>query len=769
MKIVWTEIRWLIPGLVTLLIIAVGLFVSYRRQATLPVRLRWLAGGLKFLGFALLLIFILRPEIVTTFNRPGTNHWAVLLDNSASMTLGDARNDTSRADVLTEIIAPEPGNWQERLAEDFVLDTFAFDSRITRQSAGVPLKFDGQASSLGKALGDLRDRYHGRPLAGILVITDGSPTDAKTIQSGIENLSPVFPLVIAPENEIVDLALANLTAQATLFEDAPVMVDATVTARGFSGNSVVATIREHGGKPVGEKRHQVTRDDETWVASFQVRPQAPGTAFFQVDVRVENAPDVREATLENNRRTVASNRETGPYRVLYLGGRPNYEHKFLQRSLSEDTEISITSLIRIARREPKFDYRSRAGEKSNPLYRGFGEQEEAERFDEAVFIRLNAKNETELVAGFPRTAAELFPFDAVVLDDVESAFFDRDQQRLLQKFVSERGGSVVMLGGMESLDAGGYADSPVGDMLPVYLSKETRGGVPAKARLSLTREGMLEPWVRLRLTEDEERQRISRMPFFENIHRLGAIRPGAMTVGEFRFANGTSPAIATRRYGRGRTAVFAMTDLWRWGLRDTTSHADLDKTWRQALRWLLADVPRPLSVKAEASDDASHLLTTRLLGEDFQPDDSGNVSLRIRRPDGTWSSASLSRFPAKPGISTARHTAMNPGPYLAETTTRALASKPALTAATGWVVNSIQDEYQALEPDMATMNLLATTTAGRILAPGDLDEFVDSLNNLPLPISETRSEPLWDSAWWMLAAFLCFIGEWSLRRWKKLA
>ncbi len=768
MNIVWTEIRWLIPGLIVLAVIAVGLFLSYRRQTGMPVRLRWLAGGLKWLGFALLLLLILRPEIVRTFNRPGTNHWAVLLDNSASMTLQDGNEEASRADTLTELTTPRPGDWQERLGEDFILDTFAFDSRLARQSPGIPLKFDGQASSLGKALSDLRDRYHGRPLAGILVITDGSPTDGEIIQGEIEGIPPIFPLVIAPENKLTDVSLANLTAQATLFEDAPVMIDATVSARGLSGKTVVATIREHGGKPVGEKRHRVVQDEETWVGSFQIRPQAPGTAFFQVSVAIEDGSEIKEATLENNIRTVAANRDTGPYRVLYLGGRPNYEHKFLQRALAEDTEISLTSLIRIARREPKFDYRSRAGEKSNPLYRGFEEQEEAERFDEPVFIRLNAKDSNELATGFPKTAAELFPFDAVILDDVEAEFFDRDQQRLLQRFVSERGGSVAMLGGMESLDSGGYADTTIGDMLPVYLAPGTPAGAPEKGRFFLTREGLLEPWARLRLTEDEERNRLSRMPVFDNVHRLGAIRPGATEVGELRFSDGTAPAIATRRYGRGRSAVFAMTDLWRWGLRDPQSHADLDKTWRQTLRWLLADVPRPLSLKSEIATDTSNLLTAELLGEDFHPDDSGNVRLRVRRPDETWSSVSLRRDVSEPGAFNAKHSSTNPGPYLAEATTRATDTKPALSAATGWVVNSIQDEFQALEPDMATMNLLATTTGGKVLNPSDLDDFVASLENLPLPIQETRSEPLWHSAWWMLAAFLCFIGEWSLRRWKKL-
>lgn len=766
MKIVWTEIGWLVPGLLGLAAIAVGLFFSYRKKHAMPVGIRWFAGGLKWTGFALLLVFLLRPEVVRSFSRPGTNHWAVLLDTSASMMLKDQDGSRSRADRVNEIIRPDPNGWRDKLAEDFIVDSFTFDVRLEKPGDGLPLSFDGPGSALAQALGDLRDRYQGRPLAGILVVTDGSPTDAPAIDSKLQGLPPTFPLVIAPEQEVVDLSVSNLIAQATLFEDAPVMVDATIAARGVAGKTVVATVREHGGKSLGRERKLISKDDETWVVRFQVRPEASGTAFLDVDVTLEEPGNVEEATLENNLRIVAANRDTGPYRVLYLGGRPNYEHKFLQRAVEDDPEVRLTSLIRIARREPKFDYRSRGGERSNPLYRGFEAQDEAERFDEPVFIRLNTKD-GELAAGFPKTAAELFPFDTVILDDVEAAFFDRDQQRLLQRFVSERGGSVIMLGGMESLDAGGYSGTPVGEMLPVYLDPATPAGAPVAGRFNLTREGRLEPWARLRATDDEEAMRIDGMPEFQNVHRLPAIRPGATEIGKLELADGPSPALAIRRYGRGRTAVLAIGDLWKWGMQSPESHVDLDKTWRQTIRWLLADVPRPLSVKAESAP-TGHLITTEVLGDDFQPDDAATVTMRVRRPDGTWTSISPRPHASKAGTLEALHTSSEPGPYLAEASTRAEEGKLGLTAKSGWVVNALQDEYLAMKPDMEAMNRLAASTGGRILSPGGLDEFVAGLKNLPMPVTETRSEPLWHSPWWLLAALVCFIGEWSLRRWKKL-
>jgi hypothetical protein len=258
------------------------------------------------------------------------------------------------------------------------------------------------------------------------------------------------------------------------------------------------------------------------------------------------------------------------------------------------------------------------------------------------------------------------------------------------------------------------------------------------------------------------------MPEFQNIHRLPAHRPGAMEIGTFESADGRSPALATRRYGRGRSAVLAVTNLWSWGLRDPQSRTDMDKTWRQLTRWLLSDVPRPLSVKAEASDDG-HLITTELLGDDFQPAEAGGVGLRVLRPDETWTTLSPRPHDSKSGTLEALHRATAPGPYLAEATTRARDGRPAESARTGWVVNALQDEYLNLQPDQDAMNLLAKSTGGRVLAAEDLDEFVDSLKNLPVPVSETRSEPLWHSPWWLIAALACFTGEWSLRRWKRLA
>src|SRR5262249_14893566 len=141
-----------------------------------------------------------------------------------------------------------------------------------------------------------------------------------------------------------------------------------------------------------------------------------------------------EATLANNSRIATVDRGGGPYRVLYVSGRPNWEFKFLRRAMDEDDEVNLVGLVRIARREPKFTFLGQRGERTNPLFRGFGNQqdEQAEQYDQPVLIRLRTENQDELRDGFPRSTAELFRYHAVILDDLEAGFFSQDQLSLLQ-------------------------------------------------------------------------------------------------------------------------------------------------------------------------------------------------------------------------------------------------------------------------------------------------------------------------------------------------
>jgi len=438
----------------------------------------------------------------------------------------------------------------------------------------------------------------------------------------------------------------------------------------------------------------------------------------------------------------------------------------------------MVSLIRIARREPKFEFKGRAGESSNPLFRGFGRTDEEDAsYDQPVLIRLNTKDELELRGGFPATAAELFKYDAVIVADVEAEFFTHDQMALLQRFVSERGGGFLMLGGAESFHEGNYAGTPVASLLPVYVDRAVTAAPATDLKLTLTREGWLQPWTRLRATEAEEKSRLEAMPGFAVVNPISDIKPGASVLATVTDADGqTQPALVAQRFGRGRTAALMIGDMWRWGLHDPDMQKDLEKSWRQLVRWLVSDVPRPVTVVPETGvtgDPAAVRLTVTARDEEYLPLDNAAVRLTVRPvgvPGADTNYVQLTAEPSatRPGTYEATYIAREAGAYSVEALVTLADGRAAGQAAAGWASDPAAAEFQSLKPNRALMAALAKRTGGEVVELADLEKFVRQLPNRPAPITETWTEPLWQQPLIFLLVLACFVTEWGVRRWKGL-
>src|SRR5690606_35707217 len=117
-----------------------------------------------------------------------------------------------------------------------------------------------------------------------------------------------------------------------------------------------------------------------------------------------------------------------PFRILYVGGRPNWEFKFIRRALEEDVEIELSGLVRIANKEMKFVFGDKAVDTTNRLMAGFNEDEEtAEQHDESILIGFGKVSNDGSKQVFPATTEDLFEFHAIILDDVEASFFTQNQ------------------------------------------------------------------------------------------------------------------------------------------------------------------------------------------------------------------------------------------------------------------------------------------------------------------------------------------------------
>ncbi len=744
--------------------------------------------GLACRSLALILIglAILNPVRTLMEPRSQANQIALLIDNSESLQLSDRNEKLRRADRLMEAINPD-AKWLTGLSAHFQMRQYEFDSRVHGVDPGHIPDFQGRATALRNALENVRNRHAGQSLAGIVVMTDGNATDWPDAgKADLTGLPPIYTIPIGSDAPAHDVAVTEARSRVSPFEDAPVRIEAIVQAKGYEGREVVAqllaipsrTNLSTQPKVVAESSQRAETNDSRLVFSFENKPDGSGLLFYQVRAaardelsQFEPGKPTLEATLANNRRTVVADRGTRVHRILYVCGHPNWEFKFLNRALSDDAEMQLTALIRVARREAKFSFRGRSGESSNPLFRGFDRtNEETERYDQPVIIRLNTRDELELKEGFPTKAEDLYAFDAVVLDDLESAFFTSGQMQLLQRFVSERGGALLMLGGADSLAHGQYHRTAVGEMLPVYLDGPAQSKVIGPARLEVTREGMLESWLRQRGTEREELDRLKKLANVQIINEVRGIKPGAVTVMRLVDAKGaTYPGLITQRFGRGRTAALTVGDLWHTGLGTEEGQKDLARFWRQLARWLVADVPGRVSVEVipeSADGEARSRLRVQVRDAAFQPVDQAAVTLDVQPMGGLTNGPLHLEADAvnEPGVYETSYSPREAGGYRVDVQATEPSGLASGRATAGFTSDAESEEFRSLNVNRTLLAELAQQTGGAMIELNDLGKLEEKIRQRPAPFMEPVTRMLWHRPLLLIAALTLLGIEWGLRR-----
>lgn len=800
-SLVFGDRDWLLPAAIVAGVgIVVALVVSRRRLAALG-----LATTCRIVGWLLICACLIDPLWSSARPRRGANVLAVVTDASRSHLVTLSPEQT-RADLLREVLnrgeLSEPNGWINRIDQDFELQRYLVSDRLERVDLLEGVEFDRPASNVCSALEQLRERFAGQPLAGIVLLSDGNATDQfaddSSVADALNGLPPVYPVIMSDASGAADIAIGTVAVNQTAFDDAPVTIQVQTNHSHAAGYKVQMTLLDDQGVSL-ETKTQSAGDESPF--RFEARPQTGGTVFYTVRATLLDAADQpaeTEATTVNNQRLVAVDRGSDKRRVLYVSGRPNWEYKFLRRAIETDPQTELVGLIRIARKEAKFDFRGREGESSNSLFRGFDktEQELAEEFDEPVLIRLGTKDETELAGGFPETAEELFGYDAVILDDIEAQFFTADQLQLLYQLVSKRGGGLLMMGGQESFRQGEYDRTPVGELLPVDLHKEV--ATPSgPVRLNLTREGWLQPWVRLRSGEEAERQRLTQMPGFVTLNTSSQVRPGAVVMATVSDAAGQQyPALVTQRFGRGRSAALCVGDSWRWRMNegrrrlqdfavdardpgerpieagedpeeDLNDHA---RACRQMVRWLVGEVPQRLNVSV-IPEPTLGLATVRLVadvkGEDFESREDADVSFVVTKPDGETVELTGEVSENITGRFEAVMSAIDAGAYTAEVTAtiHRLEQEPdQLSATVGWASQPDQKEMASVGVNSKFLSDIAVATGGRLVELDQLDSFVDDLARSDAPLVEVWSWPIWHQWWVFGIAVGCFVADWTMRR-----
>ncbi|MCH8120876.1 MAG: hypothetical protein IIC00_14265, partial [Planctomycetes bacterium] len=316
--------------------------------------------------------------------------------------------------------------------------------------------------------------------------------------------------------------------------------------------------------------------------------------------------------------------------------------------------------------------------------------------------------------------------------------------------------------------------TPIGQILPVYLDRPAQQETVTRAYLNLTREGWLQPWARLCDNEQDELQRLLEMPAFRVLNRVRAVKPGARVIAIVGDNPAQQfPALVVHRYGNGRAAALTIGDIWRWGMKQPQMRDDMNKFWRQTLRWLVADVPNRISLQATHKRDQVNqpvVFQVRVRKKNFEPMDNVSIAIEVRDPQGQKLRLTAEPVLTESGLFEATYIPRYNGSYLARAVVNDANGAEVGDAKTGWAVDLEAHEFRSIRTNRPLLERIARQTGGQVIELNALDSFVRSLPSRDAPITDTWIKPLWDLRGILPATFLfilmCFAGEWTLRRWK---
>ncbi len=214
-------------------------------------------------------------------------------------------------------------------------------------------------------------------------------------------------------------------------------------------------------------------------------------------------------------------------------------------------------------------------------------------------------------------------------------------------------------------------------------------------------------------------------------------------------------------------------DIWRWGLQDAEAREDMNKFWRQTLRWLVADVPERISLQVTdgvAPPTDVKPLQVRVRGEDFEPKDDVSVAIEVDQPQGQTLGLTAIPVAGESGLFESTYIPRLSGGYLARAVVTDANGVEIGHAEAGWATDLEAREFRSIKVNRPLMEQIARRTGGRVVELDELPDFARSLPNRKVPITTVWVRPLWDLPGILpvvfLLALLCLLVEWTLRRWK---
>jgi hypothetical protein len=485
---------------------------------------------------------------------------------------------------------------------------------------------DGVETRIGDALKALLEQERGSALSAVIVFTDGrnnsgiDPLAAAVTAKGMS--VTVHAVGMGSEKNPPNVRLVELEAPKRVYPGDAFSITAVVQANGLPNETAVARLRRRSASSTSaawisedEKSLTLPADEQFSSVSFEVKPSEVGRWLYEISL----LPPKTDSNDKDNQQTREVQIIERKNRVLIVSSGPTREYQFVRNLLFRDKDVETSVWLQSGR--PGMSQES-----------------------------------TTILDEFPTTRDEMLKYDAVVAFDADWLALTVDQIELLEDWVSEQAGGLILIAGPVATPKwSGFSGSDprvtlLRGLSPVEMdARGTRlissGRFEADKAWDLEfADGAMQNdflWL-----ENDQQKSEEAWKEFAGIYSYFAAyqaKPGAKVISNFSDPtsgrNGEQPVyMATHFYGAGRVFFQGSGEMWR--VRELTD-AYFDAYYTKLIRWvsqgrLLRDSDRGILLfdKEEAVVGEQIAVRAVLKDEKFQPLADPEIRARLQSPSG---------------------------------------------------------------------------------------------------------------------------------------
>lgn len=413
--------------------------------------------GLRLATVAVIALFLIRPELRIKRHDKEQRYLYIVADRSRSMQVTDVTAGTgtiSRRQAMLDAIKAAQSEL-DALGKDVEIRYYDFaESLDSDAKEKFENRTDGQETNVGLALKQLLRKTDGKRMMGVILIGDLSPRVAGKTGSARQEASdstqgfaqrqiPIHTVQTGGSGwtgATGDIAVADIQVSRNPYEGKLVTLTATIRASRARGRKLRAEVMIEQQSQPGQSGVMKT--------AAKIKTAKP------VDNNI--VPRNHEDTLKRELTFVPT--RPGKYKIAVkvsgLDGERNQANNVLTRII--DVRSGGVSVAFIDRLRP-----------------------------EQKFLRIvNGSDKIQLDYYNVRTGGRLGPtkvdprifesgdnaYDVYIIGSVPAKLFGDDNLRALRKRIDE-GAGFMMIGGSDAFGPGGWKNTPIGDVLPVEMSR----------------------------------------------------------------------------------------------------------------------------------------------------------------------------------------------------------------------------------------------------------------------------------------------------------